>query len=156
MLKKIIFLLFLTLVLSSCWDVEEKNKITKSYETQIIKKGSITETKGFIWTNFGIKETNIWAKYWWRIISVNSDIGDKVKKWNLLIKLDSQESNINYQTSSNILSSLYSLKKETKNSFDNQVKSLKNKIEQIKSWIGWWNITIVDISKINNSQKMKF
>ena len=152
MLKKILLSLLLITLLSSCWGDEDEKKVTKSFSTYVVKTGHISSSNRFTGYTSGTKEVMLATKAPWRIVYLNKNVWDKVKKGELLARLDSAEARTGYSTANSIVNSLYSLRKQTGLAFDAQVASVNAKITQAKIWIRWVTTGLEDTKKITASQ----
>jgi len=152
MLKKILLSLLLITLLSSCWSNEDEKKVTKSFSTYVVKTGHISSSNRFTGYTSGTKEVMLATKAPWRIVYLNKNVWDKVKKWELLARLDSAEAKTGYSTADSIVNSLYSLRKQTGLAFDGQIAGVNAKIAQAKIWIKWVNTGLEDTKKITASQ----
>lgn len=148
-MKKISLLILLILLTTSC-SQEEKQKVQKYYETEIVKTWSINNINTFIWTTSWQTEINLSTKSPWKIVFLWKNIWDKVEKWELIANLDSSEAKVWYSTASNISNTLYSLKNSTNISLNNQIEATKEKINQAKLWIKWLEEAIINTTKVSD------
>ncbi len=152
-MKKIYMLIFLLGLwfLSSCW-VDKKTENTIYYSTWTVFSGTIDTNNSYVWyikwdkmvnlaTKVGGKVTNIYVKEW-----------DKVNKWQLLLKLDWSEAKVWYSSAWNIINTLISMKNDTRLMFDEQIKSMEAKVEQVKLWKKWLATWLSDTKKITDAQ----
>jgi len=152
-MKKIFTLLLIISLfsLASCWkDNEKKEQIY--YSTWVVFTWALNVNNSFVWyvkwdkmvslaTKVGGKVTNVYVKEW-----------DKVKKWQLLLKLDWSEAKVWYSSAGNIINTLVSMKNDTKKMFDEQIKSMEAKVEQVKLWKKWLYTWLNDTKKITDAQ----
>ena len=152
MLKKLIISLLFLILLSSCsWNEEEK-KVVKNFSTYTVKTGKIDNVNKFTGYTSGVKEVMLATKSPWRITYLSKNVWDKVRAWELIASLDWAEAKTWYSTANNIVNSLYNLRKQTANSFDAQINSIKEKINQAKIWAKWVSTGLEDTKKITNAQ----
>lgn len=130
-MKKLTLLIITLLLLSSCWK-EEIKEVHKYYDTAIVQSWSINTWENYIWYTEGITEVTLSTKSSWKITYLKSKIWDKISVWELLASLDSSEAKVWYNTAKNIISSLDSIKNYTSLSYDEQIKVIQKKIEEIK------------------------
>ena len=151
-MKKITLLTFLLLLLlTSCWsDIEEKNEIY--YWTWIVFSWSINIDNTYVWYIQWDKMVNLAPKVWGRITDIYVKQWDVVKKGDLLLKLDSNEAKVWYTAARSIVDTLISMKNDTRNMFDQQIKSMNSKVEQVKLWKQWLSDGLLDTVEITNAQ----
>ena len=152
MLKKILLSLLLITLLTSCWDEIAEKEVKKSFSTYIVKTGHISNSSRFTGYTSGTKEVMLATKSPWRIVYLNKNVWDKVKKGELLARLDWAEAKTGYSTANSIVNSLYSLRKQTWLAYDGQIAAVNAKIAQAKIWIKWVTIGLEDTKKITASQ----
>lgn len=117
------------LLLNSCW--KEEINVTKSFKTNTVGTWTIINDQNYVWYVKSENELNIWAKIWWKIIKLEKEIWDLVKSWELIAQLDAMEANSTLNSSNEIINSLQSLKNSTIESYDKQILSNQEKINQI-------------------------
>ena len=137
--------------LTSCWKAEiNESKIY--YSTWVVFTWTLDINNSYVWyvkwdkmvnlaTKVGGKVSNIYVKEW-----------DKVNKWQLLLKLDWSEAKVWYSSAWNIINTLVSMKNYTKLMFDEQIKSMEAKVEQVKLWKNWLSTWLNDTKKITEAQ----
>lgn len=125
----IIITLFTVLILNSCW--KEEIEVKKNYKTIIVWTWTIINDENYVWYVKSENELNIWAKIWWKIIKLEKEIWDNVKAWELIAQLDAMEANSSLNSSNEIITSLQNLKNSTIESYDKQILSNQEKINQI-------------------------
>ncbi len=137
--------------LTSCWKAEiNESKIY--YSTWVVFTWTLDINNSYVWyvkwdkmvnlaTKVGGKVSNIYVKEW-----------DKVNKWQLLLKLDWSEAKVWYSSAWNIIDTLVSMKNYTKLMFDEQIKSMEAKVEQVKLWKNWLSTWLNDTKKITEAQ----
>lgn len=152
MFKKILLILLLTSLLSSCWNNEENKEISKKYSTYVVKTGNLSSIEKFTGYTSWKTEVMLATKVPGRITYLSKNVWDKVRKWELIASLDWTEAKTWYSSATNIINSLYSLRKQTGLSFDGQIASIKAKIEQAKIWIKWVTTWLEDTKKITQRQ----
>lgn len=150
----LLFVITITCLLSGCWIKQKKEeiKINKNYSTYIVKTWNINNTETIIWYTSWVKEVMLSAKTHWRIIYLSKNVWDNVKKNELIASLDWAEAKTGYNTADNILNSLYELKEQTKNTYDDQINSIEAKIQQVQIWIKWVSTGLEDTKKITQKQ----
>lgn len=147
----ILSILFLIIFLSSCNNnLEEKS--VKYYWTWIVSTWTISLENSFVWYIEWDDTINLSTKVWWRISQIYVDKWDYVKEWQLLAVLDSTESKVWYDSAENIVDSLYKLEKSTWEMFDEQIKAMQSKVEQVKIWEKWLKDGLSDTISITNAQ----
>lgn len=161
----IIFLLIFVFTLNSCWKKDEILP-SKNYKTESVISWSINESKNYIGYIEWVEEVYLWAKLWWKIIWLYAEEWQRISAWNILWELDSEEQQIGINVANNITNSLENLSFSTAEMFDEQIKSLEQKVEQAKTSISIaessilvaenWNLWSIenlnDIKNITNSQ----
>lgn len=149
-MKKIIFLIFLTIFLSSCW--EEEKQIVKYYSTWTVLTGSINTWESFIWYTTSFNTINLAPKVWWKIVTINYKEWDKIKAWSLVATLDWSEAKSWYSSAENILDTLMKLKVSTSWMFDEQINAMKAKISQAETWVKWTSAWVSNVTSIWEEQ----
>lgn len=157
-MKKIIFLLTIfVLILSSC--STEELALKKHFETTKVWTGTILNSSYQIAYTESFDSVSLWAKVWWKITSINKDVWDRVRAWELIATLDWAEARVWFSSSLDIISSLENLKNSTSKSFDLQIEATKEQIKQLEKsleladiWISWANSGVSDTKNINQSQ----
>ena len=151
-MKKIYLTAFLlSFLLMSCW-TDNENKETIFYSTWSVFSWSISLNDSYVWYIKWDKMVNLATKVWWRVTNVLVKEWDLVKKWDLLLTLDSYEAKSGYSTAWNIINTLISMRMDTESMFDNQIKSMEAKVEQVKLWNTWIKNWLKDTIDITNSQ----
>ncbi len=161
-LKKIIFFLVtISLFLTSCSNNSEKNisQINKYYKVEEVKKQDISLDESYISYAKWIKEIPVSTKVSWRITYLSKKNWDNVKAWELIAQVTSDESQNWLKTANSIILSLESLKSSTALSFDEEIKSVKTKINQInlgaelsEIWVSGANSGIKSTKEITKKQ----
>jgi membrane fusion protein (multidrug efflux system) len=157
-MKKIIFLLTISLlIISSC--SKEELVIKKHFETSTVSTWSVLDSSYQIWYTDSFDSVSLWAKVWWKITSINKDVWDRVRAWELIATLDWAEARVWYWSSLDIISSLESLKNSTWKSYDKQIEATMQQIKQLEKsleladiWINWASSWVSDTKNINQSQ----
>lgn len=141
-MKKLLILIILSpLLLASC--SEEKKEITKKYyKTQTVQTGSVLVSDNFVWYTDSFHTISLAPKVGGKIVSINKNVWDKVKVWEIVATLDSTEAKTWYSSSLDIISSLESLKKSTSEMFENQIQVMQEKISQANTAIEMADISI--------------
>jgi len=141
----------LSFLLISCWtEVEPKEMIY--YSTWTVFSWSINLSDSYVWYIKWDQMVNLATKVWWRVTHVLVKEWDLVKKWDLLLTLDSYEAKTWYSTAWTIINTLISMRKDTEAMFDDQIKSMEAKVEQVKLWNIWIENGLKDTINITNSQ----
>lgn len=141
-MKKLLILTILSsLLLTSC--SEEKKEITKKYyKTQTVQTGSVLVSDNFVWYTDSFHTIALAPKVGGKIVSINKNVWDKVKIWEIVATLDSTEAKTWYSSSLDIISSLESLKKSTSEMFESQIQVMQEKISQANTAIEMADISI--------------
>ncbi len=147
MLKKIILVLVLITILSSCGSDKEQ-KVEKFFSTHIVQTWNLSSLYNFTGYTAWTKEVMLSTKAPWRIVYLNKNVWDKVRSGELLVRLDSIEAKSWYATSSSIINNLYDLRKQTWLVFDSQIESTNIQIKQAKIWIKWVKTELEDTKNI--------
>ena len=153
-MKKIIALLLLVTLLSSCGanSTSQNDKIQKKYSTYVVKTGHIDSANKFTGYTSGIKEVMLATKVPGRITYLAKNVWDRVRVGELLASTDGAEAKNWYSTATNIVNSLYALKKQTELAYDWQIASVKAKIAQAKIGIKWVSTWLEDTKNITEKQ----
>lgn len=150
-MKKIILFLVFTLFLFSCSkDVSLPEQ--KYFQTWSVFSWSIDDYNTYVWYLSWVDSVPLSTKIWWRVTSVFVSEWDYVRAWDLLLTLDSMEARVWYDTSSNILNNLSELKNTTSLMFDDQIKALNEKLNQVILWESWINTGLSDIKLVSEAQ----
>jgi len=152
MFKKIIYFMFVILIifLSSC--SKEEIKYSKNYNTYKVATWILDTNNEFVWYTKWKTQVIISSKLNWRINFLEKNIWDKVIIWEKLIDLDSRENNIWYNTSTKILEELNALKKSTITTFDDEIKAHEFKISQALENINWNKNSVINTKNISEKQ----
>ena len=150
-MKKIILLIILTLLISSCWQ-EKIVEIKKNFKTSVVWTGIVNTDDNFIGYTKGIKQALLAPKVPWRITYMWKNIWDKIYAWNLLASLDWAEAKNGYNTANNIIANLENIKNKTNKAFDDQIIALEKKIDSVKAQINWVTTWLEDTKDITKSQ----
>ncbi len=141
----------LSFLLISCWtEVEPKEMIY--YSTWTVFSWSINLSDSYVWYIKWDQMVNLATKVWWRVTNVYVKAWDFVNKWDLLLTLDSYEAKTWYSTAWTIINTLISMRNDTEAMFDDQIKSMEAKVEQVKLWNIWLENGLKDTINITNSQ----
>lgn len=150
-MKKIILFLVFSLFLFSCSkDVSLPEQ--KYFQTWSVFSWSIDDYNTYVWYLSWVDSVPLSTKIWWRVTSVFVSEWDYVRAWDLLLTLDSMEARVWYDTSSNILNNLSELKNTTSLMFDDQIKALNEKLNQVILWESWINTWLSDIKLVSEAQ----
>lgn len=150
-MKKIILFLIFSLFLFSCSkDVSLPEQ--KYFQTWSVFSWSIDDYNTYVWYLSWVDSVPLSTKIWWRVTSVFVSEWDYVRAWDLLLTLDSMEAKVWYDTSSNILNNLSELKNTTSLMFDDQIKALNEKLNQVTLWESWINTWLSDIKLVSEAQ----
>ncbi len=125
--------LFVLLSLSSCgtkpvipqWD-------SILYQTYLVKTWKVIENKEYIWYTKPAKQATISAEVWGTITNVFFDVWDKVKRWQTLITIDTDETAAKYDAAVQSVAALRKLYNSTEKLFDAQLQAAQKKVEQAK------------------------
>jgi len=150
-MKKIILFLVFSLFLFSC-SKEVENIPQKYFQTWSVFSWSIDDYNTYVWYLSWVESVSLSTKVWWRVTSIFASEWDYVRAWDLLLTLDSMEARVWYDTSSNILNNLSDLKNTTSLMFDDQIKALQEKLNQVLLWETWINTGLSDIKLVTNAQ----
>lgn len=153
-MKKILFLILIfTFILTSCSKEEEEEKQVKKYfETAIVSSWSLSNIESYIWYTDSFDNVMLSAKIWWKIVSINKKVWDKVNIWELVASLDWTEAKTWYNSTKDIIKSLENLKKTTSEMFDKQIADLNYKIEQANIWLEASKTWKKDVDTITDRQ----
>ncbi len=150
----LVFLLFI----NSCSE-EKKYIVKKYYNTSEVKSGNLESIKNFVWYTDSFDNIVLWAKIWWKVVSMNKEVGDSVRDWEIIRTLDWIEAKTWYNSSENIINQLNLLKNLTSETYDKQILQAEEKLKQIQNWIdmaniwvSWSNNWLNDIKNITEEQ----
>lgn len=130
-MKKIITLLVLVnFILVSCWKTEEvvvdevKPKFVKS---QTVTEKWFSEDLKLAWKVVALQETTISPLSSWVVNSVNVNVWDKVKSWDILATIDTRSNltNINLNNAVNTYNNTVSVYNSTKESLEKSLDTAK-------------------------------
>jgi len=152
MTKKIIFLIILSLVLTSCGAKEKKVKIHKNYKISEVSTWVVNVSDNFIWYTKWVNQAMLATKTPWRITYLKKKIWDKVFAWELIASLDSQEAKSWYNTANKIIANLIKIKEKTSKALDEQIKAMQAKKKSVEAQVDWVSIWFEDTKKITQSQ----
>ena len=152
MLQKILILIALLFVITSCGEEEKESEIKKSFSTYTVTTWRVASENSYVGYTAWKKEVLLSSKVPWRIVYMRKNVWDSVKKWELLAELDGAEAKVWASNAASIVGSLYGLKKETARSFDGQIKALQSKVDQVQAGITWVKIGLEDVKKITSAQ----
>lgn len=151
-MKKLIIFLFFILFLLSC----EKENLTvetkKYFWTWTVFSWSIDNFNTHIWYLDWKSTTNLSTKVWWKITNIFVKEGDYVNAGELLLTLDSMEAKVWYNTSSTIVSTLSDMKNTTSSMYDEQIKSMEEKLNQTWIWKEWVYTWLSDVKLVSEAQ----
>ena len=150
MKKYILILLLTTISLTSCGKEEVSEQ--KYYSTWIVQTWSINLDNSYVWYVESEDTVNLSAKMWWKITNIYKEEWDRVNAWELVAILDWSEAKVWYSTASNIASTLETMKDQTSNMFDSQIKVMEAKIEQVKAWNTGIDLWLQDTKSITEAQ----
>lgn len=158
-MKNFLFpIIIISLLISSC-SKDEKIEEQKYFKTWSVQTWSILDEKSYVWYTDSFENTPLSTKIWWKIVSLDKKIWDKVKVWELLASLDWSEAKVWYSSSSEIISTLKELKNSTAISYDAQINAMEQKIKQAQTWIelaqiweNWANSWLNDTKNIVSNQ----
>ncbi len=155
--KTIIFLLLFSLfIFSSCSKINvwiQEWEVFKTEKT-ILNKWNITLNNSYIWTIEPLKQTIISAETQWKITNIYVKENQKIKKWNLIATIDTDETNVALNSANKTLQSLKMIYNNTESFFDSQIKSTEKKINQAKimmnssnidNWTAWENLKNIQL-----------
>ncbi|MDP5039048.1 MAG: efflux RND transporter periplasmic adaptor subunit [Candidatus Gracilibacteria bacterium] len=148
MKKILIITLFLSIFLVGC--NKDEQIITKNYSTNIVGTGSIENNNTYVGYIKSDEELNIAPKVGGKVILLKKEVGDNVKSGELIAQLDGSEANSSYNSSTQIIKTLNELKDSTLKSYDKQIESNKEKINQLNKNIA--NSGVDDTNKITIAQ----
>lgn len=132
-MKKILLSIFiLSLFATTSCTKQEVKQVQKFYSTWTVQTGSVDSKESYIWYAHGITEVTLATQSNWKVTYLKSKVWDKVNAGDLLASLDSLDAKVWYNTASNIMWSLDLLKNFTWLSYDEQIKVLEKKIEEIE------------------------
>ncbi|NVP17578.1 efflux RND transporter periplasmic adaptor subunit [Candidatus Gracilibacteria bacterium] len=150
-MKKIILFLIFSLFLFSCSkDVSLPEQ--KYFQTGSVFSGSIDDYNTYVGYLSGVDSVPLSTKIGGRVTSVFVSEGDYVRAGDLLLTLDSMEARVGYDTSSNILNNLSELKNTTSLMFDDQIKALNEKLNQVILGESGINTGLSDIKLVSEAQ----
>ena len=150
-MKKLIIFLFFTLFLFSC-EKEKVEEIKKYFWTWTVFSWSIDNFNTHVWYLQWQNTTNLSTKVWWKVTNIFVKEGDYVNAWDLLLTLDSMEAKVWYNTSSTIVSTLSDMKNTTSSMYDEQIKSMEQKLNQAWIWKEWVYTWLSDVKSVSEAQ----
>lgn len=130
----ILVLSSLVLVWCSSTETLQVNPLD-GYETHIISHGSLQASKYRVGSVKPVQEVVLSPEVWGKLTRFFVDIGDSVKKWATLLKIDSDESATQWAAASSMASALESVKASTAKLFDEQIKSMQHQLEATKKQV---------------------
>ena len=134
-MKKLIFVILLSVFLTSCWEKEKEQEIKKYYKTTEVWSGIVLDASSYIWYTDSFNSIILSSKIWWKVNKIYSQVWDKVKSWQLVAELDWNEAKTGYSSSNDIITSLEVLKLSTSGTFDSQILASEEKLKQIQTQI---------------------
>lgn len=133
-MKKITLLIILfSISILSC--SKEEISEEKFFKTWAVQTWSILDEKSYVWYTDSFENVSLSTKVWWKIVSLDKKVWDRVKTQELLASLDWSEAKVWYSSSRDIISSLKELKNSTSISFDAQINAMEQKIKQAQTWV---------------------
>lgn len=150
-MKKLIIFLFFTLFLFSC-EKEKVEETKKYFWTWTVFSWSIDNFNTHVWYLQWQNTTNLSTKVWWKVTNIFVKEGDYVNAWDLLLTLDSMEAKVWYNTSSTIVSTLSDMKNTTSSMYDEQIKSMEQKLNQAWIWKEWVYTWLSDVKSVSEAQ----
>lgn len=150
-MKKLIIFLFFTLFLFSC-EKEKVEETKKYFWTWTVFSWSIDNFNTHVWYLQWENTTNLSTKVWWKVTNIFVKEGDYVNAWDLLLTLDSMEAKVWYNTSSTIVSTLSDMKNTTSSMYDEQIKSMEQKLNQAWIWKEWVYTWLSDVKSVSEAQ----
>jgi multidrug resistance efflux pump len=147
-MRKISVLILGLVLLSSCTDGNEILKIKKNYDFSYVSTWIIESDISSVWYIDWVSNVSLATKFWGKVTWIFVDEGDYVKKWDLLLELDSKEAKVWYGISNDIIQSLEEMKITTKKMFDEQLLVMNQKLNQINIWNNNLEVSISDIKNI--------
>ncbi|MCD5385087.1 efflux RND transporter periplasmic adaptor subunit [Candidatus Gracilibacteria bacterium] len=137
--------------LTSCGKAEiNESKIY--YSTGVVFTGTLDINNSYVGYVKGDKMVNLATKVGGKVSNIYVKEGDKVNKGQLLLKLDGSEAKVGYSSAGNIIDTLVSMKNYTKLMFDEQIKSMEAKVEQVKLGKNGLSTGLNDTKKITEAQ----
>ncbi len=135
-MKKVLILVLIIsfFSLNSCSKKEENTKLNKYYDIEKVQTWKINLNNSYISYANWQKEIPLATKAPWRINFLTKQVWDKVKSWELIASVWSEEATSALNTANSIISSLQNLRNSTKKSFDEQIKAALTNLNQIKIW----------------------
>ena len=131
--KKVLSLLLLSLIVSSCATEKEATYTIPAKESTFVWSGEVVENSAYIWYTESTESSNIGSKTPGRIINMTVQKGDRVKAGQVLAVIDAQEAKENYSSALSVLSNTESVYANTSSLFDAQIASMKTKVEQAQN-----------------------
>lgn len=150
-MKKLIIFLFFLLFLFSC-EKEKVEETKKYFWTWTVFSWSIDNFNTHVWYLQWQNTTNLSTKVWWKVTNIFVKEGDYVNAWDLLLTLDSMEAKVGYNTSSTIVSTLNDMKNTTSSMYDEQIKSMEQKLNQAWIWKEWVYTWLSDVKSVSEAQ----
>ncbi len=151
-MKKIILFIFFTLTITTLSSCEQEAVVQKHYKTEIVKTGSLNTSISYSSFTEWITETLLSSKSGWRIISTFKNKWDRVKAWEKIAIIDSDEAKVWVNTSNNIINSLENLKISTSETYDAQIKAVQESLNKAKQTLEWVKTEKENTLNINASE----
>jgi len=123
----ILFLIFSSIILSSC---EKELEVQKFYKTEPVQTGSIHTNISYSSYTQWISETLLSPKSWWKVVFLWKKKWERVNIWEKLAFLDGKEAYVWWNTSANVISSLYELQTSISQSYDAQISAKKETLKK--------------------------
>ncbi len=152
--KKIILpLLMVALILSGCnSNVKQNLSISNFSKTYTVTSWNILSNNSYVGNLQSQNTTFLGFKLPWRITNIYAKEWNIVKKWQLLATLDGNEIKTQYNSTKQILASLWSMYNNTKKMFDAKIQSTRAKVAQVEAGMQWIKTGVWDTQKITIEQ----
>lgn len=124
-MKKYIIFALLISTLSGCTSTKEASVKIPERESVMISSWQVVLGGKYIGYVQWIEQSGVGPKTGWRVISLEVQEGDRVKKWQVLAKLSNQEGLINYNGLGNVMDDIASMKRSTTVTKNNTVAMRK-------------------------------
>lgn len=141
----IVFFLFsITVLLSACWKIPPQITWPSfNYKTWTVFSWDLIEYKNYIWYTAPSIKTQISTEIWWYITQIMVKKWDTIQKDQIIANIDVDEMLTVNNTIEDNIESLTNLLNTTSESFDLEIKSAQNKLEQAR--------LALEISKTNEN-----
>jgi len=131
----IILILVITLNLTSCNN--EEIKLSKYYKSTKAEIWSINLEDNYIGYIESETVSQIWSKQWWLINNIYVKEWDYINKWDIIAKIDSNESNTTLKYQEKMLQTINDLKSNVADNFDKQIDITDSLENQVKINLEW-------------------